>query len=135
LAKAANGGSATAASAALPEHWPQPVVEPAVRNPFLVTPPPAPRPVAAAVVVAPPIAPPPVSNYRFWGRMTGASGQRLTYIARGDAGNPAAIDVGTRLEDGWSVEAISDNTIVLVHAAAQQRSTLSIPPHGAAGQP
>ncbi len=136
LASIGNGISATAASDALPEHWPQPNVEPAVRNPFLVTPPPAPKPVAAPVAVAaPPAPPPPVSNYRFWGRMTVAGGQRLTYVARADAESPAAIDVGTRLEDGWSVEAISDNTIVLVHAATQQRSTLSIPPHGAAGQP
>jgi len=131
-----HGASASAASATLPEHWPQPNVEPAVRNPFLATPPPAPKPVAAVAVQAPPPAPPPpVSDYRFWGRMAVGAGQRLTYVARGDAGNPTAIDVGTRLEDGWSVESIGDNAIVLVHAATQQRSTLSIPPHGAAGQP
>ncbi len=138
LAPIGNGISATAASDALPEHWPQPNVEPAVRNPFLVIPPPpppAPKPVATPVVAAPPPAPPPVSNYRFWGRLAVAGGQRLTYVARGDAGSPVAIDVGARLEDGWSVEAISDNTIVLVHATTQQRSTLSIPLHGAAGQP
>ena len=129
------GASAAGASAALPEHWPQPNIEPAVRNPFLVTPPPAPKQVIAAVVVAPPPAPsPPVSDYRFWGRLAVAGGQRLTYVARGDAGNPTAVGVGTRLEDGWAVEAIGDNAIVLVHAATQQRSTLSIPPHGAGGQ-
>ena len=131
-------GSTAASTAAdtLPEHWPQPNVEPAARNPFVSTPPPAPKPAAVALVAAPPPPPPPpVSNYRFWGRMAVGGGQRLTYVARGDSGNPVAIDIGTRLEDGWSVEAIGDNTIVLVHAATQQRSTLSIPPHGAAGQP
>ena len=136
LAPIGNGASAAGASAVLPRHWPQPNIEPAVRNPFLVTPPPPPAPKPVAAPVAAPLpAPPPVSNYRFWGRLAVAGGQKLTYVARGHAGSPAAIDVGTRLEDGWSVEAIGDNTIVLVHAVTQQRSTLSIPPHSPAGQP
>ena len=126
----------TLAAAPLPAHWPQPNVEAAPRNPFLATPPPAPKPVVVAVKAPPsaPPPPPPVSDYRFWGRMNVSGGQRLTYVSRGEAGNPVAIDVGTRLEDGWSVDAIGDNAIVLVHAATQQRSTLSIPPHGPAGQ-
>jgi hypothetical protein len=67
--------------------------------------------------------------------VTVAGGQRLTYLSRGESGNPVAIDVGTRLEDGWMVDAIGDNAIVLVHAATQQRSTVSIPQHGTSSQP
>ncbi len=130
------GGAATLAAAPLPAHWPQPNVDVAPRNPFLATPPLAPKPVIAAVTAPPPATPPsPVSDYRFWGGMKIAGGQRLVYLARGESGNPIAIDVGTRLEDGWSVDTISDNAVVLVHAATQRRSTLSIPPHGPAGQP
>ncbi len=130
-------GYAKSATTELPEHWPQPNVESAPRNPFLATPPPAPKPVVAAAPppAPPPPPPPPVSDYRFWGGMKVAGGQRLVYLARGESGNPVAIDVGTRLEDGWSVDTIGDNAIVLVHAATQRRSTLSIPPHGPAGQP
>ena len=125
----------TATTNALPAHWPAPNVDPATRNPFVITPPPAPKPIVAKVVAPVPAPlPPPVSDYRFWGRVAVQGGQPLTYVARGDAGAPVAIDTGTRLEDGWSVESIGDNAIVLVHAATQQRSTLSIPLHAPASQ-
>jgi len=130
---ASHGGPAASGPAALPEHWPAPNVDAAPRNPFLATPPPAPKTVVVAPPPPPP--PPPVSNYRFWGRVAVADGQRVTYLSRGDSGNPVAIDIGTRLEDGWSVDAIGDNAVVLVHAATQQRSTVLIPPHGPAAQP
>ncbi len=127
--------SATGAAGTLPVHWPEANVEPAARNPFVATPPPAPKPVAAPVVApTPPAPPPPVSDYRFWGRMAVQGGQHLTYVARGDTGTPVAIDIGTKLEDGWSVESIGDNAIVLVHAATLQRSTLSIPLHAPMSQ-
>jgi hypothetical protein len=126
--------STMATITALPAHWPAPNVDPATRNPFVIAPPPAPKPVAAKAVAPVLGAPPPVSDYRFWGRVAVQGGQPLTYVARGDAGAPVAIDAGTHLEDGWSVESIGDNAIVLVHAATQQRSTLSIPPHAPASQ-
>lgn len=126
--------SATAESG-LPEHWPQPNVDSAPRNPFLPMPPPAIQPVIVEAL-SPPAAPPTVvSDYRFWGRITVAEGERLTYIARGESGSPVAIELGTRLEGGWSVDAVGDNAIVLLQASSQQRSTMSIPPHGPAGQP
>lgn len=125
---------ATAAISALPARWPAPNVDAATRSPFVTTPPPAPKSVVAKAVAPTPAPPPPVSDYRFWGRLGVQGGQRLTYVARGDAGMPIAIDTGTHLEDGWSVESIGDNAIVLVHAATQQRSTLSIPLHAPASQ-
>lgn len=133
---AAGVGAAPAASAdALPAHWPAVNIEPATRNPFIVTPPPAPKPVVAAVVAPPPPAPPPpVSDYRFWGRVLVQGGQRLTYVARGVEGSPVAVDTGTRLDGGWAVESISDNAVVLVHSATQQHSTVSIPLHATSQQ-
>jgi hypothetical protein len=130
-----DGASTTAVMGALPAHWPETGVEQATRNPFIATAPPAPKPVAAPVVASPPPAlPPPVSDYRFWGRMAVQGGQHLTYVARGDTGTPVAIDIGTRLEDGWSVESVGDNAIELVHAATLQRSTLAIPLHAPTNQ-
>ncbi len=125
-----DGAAETVSTSALPAHWPVASIEPATRNPFIATLPPAPKPVVVQAATAPPPPPPPpVSDYRFWGRMVVQGGQRQTYIARGSEGAPVTVDNGTRLEGGWSVESISDNAIVLVHAATLQHSTVSIPLH------
>ena len=132
LAASSEADSTTVATGVLPQHWPAPIVEPAERSPFAITQPPAPKPAVAAVVATQPPPPPlPVSDYRFWGRLFVVGDRPLTYIARGEIGAPVAAEVGTRLEDGWSVESVNGNAIVLVHAATQQRSALPIPLHGA----
>jgi hypothetical protein len=134
----ASGGAVAAARrdevdvpavAALPTHWPRVELEAASRNPFFVPPASAPK------TVAPPPPPPPSSpvvdlppaNYRFWGRMTAPDGHRLLMLARGDAGAPVAVDASTKLEDGWAVESIGDNGVVLLHAASQRRERIPIP--------
>jgi outer membrane usher protein FimD/PapC len=74
-----------------------------------------------------PSAPLPPSNYRFWGRLTAPDGHRLLMLARGSDGQPVTIDSSTKLEDGWAVESIGDNGVVLVHAASQRRERIPIP--------
>jgi hypothetical protein len=81
------------------------------------------------VVVSAPTAPtPPPASYRFWGRMTAPDKRTVLYLAKGQDVTPVAVAVGTHLEDGWSVEEISDNAIVLANAISQQRTTIFVPP-------
>lgn len=114
------------APAPLPAHWPQVALEGASRNPFVAPAPPAPK-VAATPPPPPPSAPLPPSNYRFWGRLTAPDGHRLLMLARGNDGQPVTIDGATKLEDGWTVESIGDNGVVLVHTASQRRERIPIP--------
>lgn len=117
-----------AAASALPGSWPEPAMEPGARSPFGSPPAPPPKRVAPAAVAAPPPPPPAPANYRFWGHLSAPDKQVLTFLAKGQDGPAVEIHTGTRLEDGWAVESISDNAIVLANAATQQRTTVFVPP-------
>ena len=116
----------------LPAHWPAPALDPASRSPFV-----EPQPVVVAPSAPPPPPPPPppqpVANYRFWGRMQTPAGQSMTYLAHGDTGAPVAIEPGAKLEDGWAVETMGDNVVVLVHSATNVHATVAIPPAAESG--
>jgi hypothetical protein len=75
-------------------------------------------------MVAPPQAPP--LTYQFWGRMVTPTGQRLTYLARGEIILP--VSVGDRLEEGYVVEAVSDDGVQLLYPPLNQRVTVPIAP-------
>lgn len=60
--------------------------------------------------------------------MSSPEKRTTVFLAKGQDAAPIAVQTGTRLEDGWSVDAISDNTIVLANAATQQRTTIFVPP-------
>lgn len=129
---AAVGASAEAPPAAplaaLPGAWPEPAMEVGARSPFGSPPAPPPKPAAPAAVAAPPPPPPSPANYRFWGHLSSPDKQALTFLAKGQDGAPVEVHTGTRLEDGWVVESISDNAIVLANAATQQHTTVFVPP-------
>ena len=59
--------------------------------------------------------------------MATPDGRELSFIARGDAGAPVAAEPGAKLEDGWVIEAISDNRIDLLHTATNVRSSILVP--------
>ena len=111
-----------------PDHWPVPTMEPAARSPFAQPAPPPPK-VAALVNIASaaPPPPPPPANFRFWGRLSSPDKQVLVFLARGQDGAPIEVHRGTRLDDGWIVDAINDNAIALVNAVSQQRVTIPVP--------
>lgn len=113
---------------AFPSHWPIPTMEPAARSPFSQPVPPAPKVAALAHVAsaAPPPTPPP-ANFRFWGRLSSPDKQVLVFLVKGQDGVPIEVQHGTRLDDGWTVESISDNAIALVNAISQQRTTILVP--------
>lgn len=135
------GARTPAAAPPLPARWAAPMLEAARRNPFgadapspsvakaasapaskLVVPQPPP-----VLVAAPPGAPAAAPfGYRYLGRMIDPQGQRVIYLARGE--NVLAVQPGTNLNDGYTVESITDSTVEVVNSATQQRHTIAIPP-------
>lgn len=127
----ATGNSKTAA-VELPTELPLLSIEPAKRDVFA---PRAPLPQPAVVTAAPPPQPQPVQppaptpqapelNLRFLGNMVTPAGQRLVYLARGDAAVPVA--VGDRLDEGYVVTSLTADAVTLVYPPLDVRVTLPI---------
>ncbi len=118
------------ASAALrlPAELPLMALEPAVGDPFvgLVPPPPKPAPVQAAAPE--PVVPqvPPLS-YRFLGRFVSPTGEPMVYLSRQGDGKEVAVTVGSTLDEGFVVEAVRPEAVVLVYPPAGTRLNIAIP--------
>jgi hypothetical protein len=96
-------------------------------DPFVGVVPPAPPPppaVAPVATAAPPPSPPP-QDFRYLGRMTGPDGVEQTLLGRGDAAVP--ITVGTTLDNGYVVESIAADAVVLVYPPFGSKAVLQIP--------
>ena len=128
---AAGGANAAPVTGSLPTGLPRVALEAAKRDVFMPYAPPPP-PVASAPPPPPPAPPPPppppqapALNLRFMGSMVTPSGQRLVYLARGDAAVPVA--VGDRLDEGYTVTSITADAIGLIYPSLNVRLTLPIP--------
>ena len=105
-------------------------LEPARRDPFVAVaqaaqPPAAPKPfVLMGPEQPPPPPPPPPLNYRFLGQMQTPEGQRLVYLSKGQDVTP--VEVGTRLDEGYVVEAVSAEAVSLRHPAHDTRAVIPI---------
>lgn len=107
------------------------VLRPATRDVFApkASPaPPLPQPVVAAVPAAasPPTPQAPPLNLRFMGSMVDPTGKRLVYLARGDTAVP--VGVGDRVDEGYVVESLTRDAVVLVYPSLNARTTVPIPP-------
>lgn len=116
-------------------------VEPAKRDIFMpvVLPPPVAAPVSAPAVppvvaaraapsAAPATPPPPVAptvTYRYLGSMTTPDGERIVLLARGET--PVPVTAGTRLDEGYVVEAVSEEAVRLVYPALGSVVLVQIP--------
>jgi hypothetical protein len=112
----------------LPGELTQIALDQSTFDPFVGVPPPQPVVTAPAVISTPVAAPPPAAppaTYRFMGRMVDPSGQQLIYLSRGDSTVIAA--VGTVLEDGYVVDSIDTDAVVLLYPQTATRVRLSIP--------
>lgn len=112
----------------------RPLLEPARRNPFVLSEPPAPLPKAppvqtvAQVVVAPP--PPPVPtapplNLSFAGRVRDPDGKESIYLTWGDKTLNA--ELGSVLANGYRVERISADAIDLLYVELNTPARLALP--------
>lgn len=124
------GGISTHAMA-LPSHLPERHLEPARFDPFVgVVPPPPPPPKPLLIAAAPPPPPPapepPPLAYRYLGRMTDPSGTQRVYLAKADTA--VAVTVGSRLDEGYVVEAIEPAEIRLHYPPLGARAAIPVPP-------
>jgi len=88
-------------------------------------PPPAQPPVAPVLtIVAPPPAPPP-QDYRFLGRVTGPDGVEQVLLGHGDAAVP--VKAGTVLDNGYVVESLTLEAIILSYPPLGTKTTVPIP--------
>lgn len=111
----------------LPERLPVHTLDKATFDPFVglqPPPPPPPKIVVAPVVVSAPM--PPQLAYRYLGQMTDPSGQQRHFLARMDKDVPVA--VGTLLDEGYVVEAITTDAIRLHYPPLNTRVEIRIPP-------
>lgn len=100
----------------------------AVFDPFAGAPvaaPAAPPQAVPLVAPAPPAPTPPAQDYRFLGRMTGPDGSQQILLGSGE--KAVSIATGTVLDNGYVVESISTETVVLVFPALGVRHSIAIP--------
>ena len=108
-------------------------VEPTRRDIFAVVQPPAPIQAATSAAAPPvpqplapaPSPPPPQPTWRYLGRMTAPSGDRLVMLARGDA--RLAVTKSTQLNDGFVVEDVGDDAIQLNHPTPGTTARIAVP--------
>lgn len=132
--KAEPNGNPTSVVAALPERLPVAQFEKADFDPFAgvqAAPPPAPKPPPVAAAPPPPapapvVRQPPPQNYRYLGSLVDPSGQQWVYLARGDSA--ITVSAGTRLDEGYVVEAIDAQAVHLHYAPLDARVAIAIPP-------
>jgi hypothetical protein len=152
LGGAAAGGilPATAATAPLPQELPEVLVAAARRDPFLPYQPPAPPPPKVPKIAMPatpmpvaPVPPPlpqpiampppePTVSFRYLGRFVSPQGQRTVYL-EGPNATVMPVAAGTRLEGGWVVSALNDDSIELSPAGEGPKTKIDIPPPPPAG--
>jgi hypothetical protein len=125
----------------LPERLPALTLDPADFDPFVGAQPPpspAPKPVFAPALPPPPAtaaapAAPPLP-YRYLGQMLDPTGKRFVYLSRSDS-MEVLVSVGTRLDEGYLVEAIGADGIQLHYPPLGTRAVIHIPPSSDAAAP
>jgi len=124
--------STTKTSAPLPNELPPLLVEAAKRDffvPYAPPPPPAaapppPPPVVSVVAVQAAVPQAPAITLRFLGSMVTPAGDRLVYLARGDAVVPVL--VGDRLDEGYVVTALASDAVTLTYPPLETRVVVPI---------
>ncbi|SEL65047.1 hypothetical protein SAMN05216359_1132 [Roseateles sp. YR242] len=123
----ANRKPAVAPLPPIPGRLPELALEAADRDPFMIpVPPPPPAPPPPPPPPPPPAPTAPPLNYRFLGAMVDPQGDRKVYLARAD--KDVLVEVGSRLDEGYRVEAITEDEIRLIYEPLQQRAVIRIPP-------
>ena len=121
--------SGAVVSQPIPQHLSAVLLDKATADPFVDVQPPAPP--APKPFVGPAYEPltapsaPPQASYRYLGQMRTPEGKALVYLAQAD--RDIAVEIGTRLDDGYVVEAITPGAVQLHFAALDARVTIPIP--------
>lgn len=129
------GAAVASAPLHLPAELPAPVLERAEFDPFLGVPglavtPAKPVPALAplpAMAPAPLVAAAPPMNYRYLGQMIDPAGRVWHYLARAEAS--FLVEAGSRLDDGYVVQAIDAAGVRLHHPATDVYAVIPVPLH------
>jgi hypothetical protein len=117
------------APGSLPEALPHLILDTATRDIFAPDLPPVPKVVSLPAPVAALAPPPPLQapalTLRYLGSMRTPDGRHLLYLARGD--NAIAVAVGDKLDEGYMVESIATDSVVLVYPPLDRRVSVPIP--------
>lgn len=111
----------------LPARLPRAELERAEQDPFqglTALAPAAPPPLRAAVAPEAPRPSAPALEYRFLGQFLDPAGRRTVYLAR--PGKEIAVQQGAVLDEGYVVEAITDDAVRLHFEALQVRVSIPI---------
>jgi len=127
------GGAALPLPAVLPELTIEPAqADPfeAVRGPQPKVPPapqPAPAPAPAPTPLPPVVTPAQAPKLRYLGSLQAPNGQSMVFVARGASDQSMAVQVGTRLDEGYVVKSIGRGGITLAHAASGTEWNVPMP--------
>lgn len=113
----------------LPDKLSKEVISAATFDPFVGVVPPAPavvvQPPPVQVVQEPPAPVAPPLNYRYLGKMTDPSGRKWVYLATPD--KELAVSLGTRLDEGYVVEAIRPDGVHLAYPPLGIKALIPVP--------
>lgn len=120
------------ARAPLPVTLPVWLVPRARQDPFADAPlpamaPPAPPPPAPLAQVAAPPPAPPAMVWRYLGTLHTPDGKKLVMISRRNEPDAVVVTSGLRLDDGYEVQAVSDEAIRLLYPPLQYEVVITIP--------
>jgi len=127
--------AAEAVMPALPERLERVAIEPSRHDPFVpvlpLQPKPAPAPAPPPVQMTGPPPPPPLPSApavraRFLGRMVTPAGDKLVFLSAGD--KTVLAQAGDVLDDGYVVDSVTDQAVVLRYPALDVKVTLPLPP-------
>ena len=127
-AAAAAAPDAVSASAPLPSWLPDRDMEAGRRDIFTpVTPPPPPAPPPSPPPPPPPPPPPspPQMNWRALGSMVTPDGRQLVWLAKGS--EELTVKPGTTLDDGYVVQSIDDQAVVLLYPSLGTTTRIPLP--------
>lgn len=129
LAPATTTVAAESVVSPLPAMLPTHFLDKATFDPFAgVQPPPPPAPEAEKPLMGP-LQPAPVArpalNYRYLGQFTDPSGKRSVYLSRAD--KDITVEVGAKLDEGYTVEAIGPDGIRLYYPPLRAHASIPIP--------
>jgi hypothetical protein len=95
-------------------------------------PPPPPPPPPAPPPPPPPPPAPPAMNWRALGSMVTPAGERIVWLAKGN--DEITVKPGAQLDDGYVVQSVDADKVVLSYPSIGTTATLSLP-HGPSGSP
>lgn len=120
----------TGAAMRWPSKWPSPNLDAPMRDPFASSEKAASVPVGVRVEAPqPPVKTSPPRQemkWRVWGSVTDPEGSMSLYLSRAEDKVPVLVTTGALIGEGWTIDSIANDSVVLGHAESGQRVVLPL---------